>query len=48
VEVDVYRSLGAKRAEPLPGCSSFFQVLLLRLLALRTALLLGGTAEAAV
>lgn len=25
VEVDVYRSLGAKRAEPLPGCSSFFQ-----------------------
>ena len=25
VEVDVYRSLGPKRAEPLPGCTSFFQ-----------------------
>lgn len=25
VDVDVYRSLGPKRAEPLPGCSSFFQ-----------------------
>ncbi|PSC76593.1 small subunit processome component 20-like protein [Micractinium conductrix] len=25
VDVDVYRSLGPKRAEPLAGCSSFFQ-----------------------
>ena len=26
VDVDVYRSLGAKRSEPLPGAASFFQV----------------------